>query len=81
MESSLHRRANLMKGDYYAYVEKIKYNMSRPDIFYHICTPNIPFVALHAILHDRPRDSRRCKSLRHKSDVTLCCKIKVLINI
>ena len=24
----LHRLVNLMKGDYYAYVEKIKYNMS-----------------------------------------------------
>ena len=33
MESSLHRLVNLMKGDYYAYVEKIKYNMSRIDIF------------------------------------------------
>ena len=28
MESSLHRLVNLMKGDYYAYAEKIKYNMS-----------------------------------------------------
>ena len=42
MESSLHRLVNLMKGDYYAYVEKIKYNMSRIDIF-------ITFVTLHSI--------------------------------
>ena len=49
MEFSLHRLVNLIKGDYYTYVEKIKYNMKRIDIF--ICTPYIPFVALHAILH------------------------------
>ena len=44
MESSLHRLVNLMKGDYYAYVEKLKYmyNMSGMDIF-------IPFVTLHSI--------------------------------
>ena len=42
MESSLHRLVNLMKGNYYAYVEKIKYNMSRIDIF-------ITFVTLHSI--------------------------------
>ena len=29
----MHRLVNLMKGDYYVYVEKIKYNMSRIDIF------------------------------------------------
>ena len=33
MESSLHMLVNLMKGDYYAYVEKIKCDMSRIDIF------------------------------------------------
>ena len=33
MEISLHRLVNLMKGDYYTYAEKIKYNMSRIDIF------------------------------------------------
>ena len=33
MESSLHRLVNLMKGAYYAYAEKIKYNMSKIDIF------------------------------------------------
>ena len=43
MESSLHRLVNLMKGDYYAYVEKIKYKyLSRMDIF-------ITFVILHSI--------------------------------
>ena len=41
--SSLHRLVNLMKGDYYAYVEKIKYNMSRIDIL-------ITFVTLHSII-------------------------------
>ena len=41
-ESSLHRLDNLMKSDYYAYVEKIKHNMSRIDIF-------ITFVTLHSI--------------------------------
>ena len=54
MESSLHRLVNLMKGDYYAYVEKIKYNMSRTDIFITFVTLHsiYPiFVALHAILH------------------------------
>ena len=33
MESSLHGLDNLMKGDYYAYVEKIEYNLSKIDIF------------------------------------------------
>ena len=42
MESSLHRLGNLMKVNYYAYVEKIKYNMSRIDIF-------ITFVTLHSL--------------------------------
>ena len=42
MESSFLRLVNLMKGDYYAYVEKIKCNMSRIDIF-------ITFVSLHSI--------------------------------
>ena len=42
MGSSLRRLVNLMKGDYYAYVEKIKYNMSRIDIF-------ITFVTLHSV--------------------------------
>ena len=56
MESSLHRLVNLMKVEYYAYVEKIKYNMSRIDIFItfvnlHSIYHNITFVALHAILH------------------------------
>ena len=53
MESSLHRLVNLMEGDYYAYVEKIKYNMSRIDIFITFVTlhSNVPFVALHSILH------------------------------
>ena len=135
MESSLHWLVNLIRGDYYAYVEKIKYNMRRIDIF-------ITFVTLHSIYpiysfachfthntgkmcknhaqlkkwkifvdqpkkcpHEetywiwkekkkkkknghcviraqaRPRDSRRCYSLRHKSDVNLCCKITVFINI
>ena len=31
--------------------------------------------------HVRPRESRRCYPLHHKSDVTLKYKIKVLINI
>ena len=42
MESSFHRLVNLTKGDYYAYVEKIKYNMGRIDMF-------ITFVTLHSI--------------------------------
>ena len=42
MESSLHRLVNLMKGDFYACVEKIKYNLNRIDIF-------IIFVTLHSI--------------------------------
>ena len=42
MESSLQRLVNLMKGDYYAYVEKIKYYMSRIDIF-------ITLLTLHSI--------------------------------
>ena len=42
MESLLQRFVNLMKGGYYAYVKKIKYNMSRVDIF-------ITFVTLHFI--------------------------------
>ena len=33
MGSSLHRLVTPMKGDYYAYVEKIKSNMSMMDIF------------------------------------------------
>ena len=42
--NSFHRLVNLMKADYYAYdnVEKIKYDMSRIDIF-------ITFVTLHSI--------------------------------
>ena len=53
MKSSLHRLVNLVEGDYYAYVEKIKYNMSRTDIIITFVTlPSIyPIVALHAILH------------------------------
>ena len=53
MESSLHKLVNLMKGDYYAYVVKIKYNMSRIDVFIPFVTLHsiITFVALHAILH------------------------------
>ena len=55
MESSLHRLVNLMKDDYYAYVEKIKYNMSRTDIFISFVTLHsiypILHVALHASLH------------------------------
>ena len=46
MESSLHI---LMKGDYYAYVEKIKSNISRIYIFITFVT--LHSVALHAILH------------------------------
>ena len=42
MESSLQRLVNLMKGDYYAYVEKIVYDMNRIDIF-------ITFVTLRSI--------------------------------
>ena len=42
MASPLHRLVILMKCDYYAYVEKIKYNMSMIDIF-------ITFVTLHSI--------------------------------
>ena len=42
MESALHGFVNLIKGDYYAYVEKIKYNLSRIDIF-------ITCVTLHSI--------------------------------
>ena len=42
MDPSLHMLFNLIKGDYYAYVEKIKYNMNRIDLF-------ITFVTLHSI--------------------------------
>ena len=42
MESSVHGHVNLLKGDYYAHVEKIKYNISRIDIF-------IIVVTLHSI--------------------------------
>ena len=42
MESSWYKLVNLMKGDFYACVEKIKYNMNRIDNF-------ITFVTLHSI--------------------------------
>ena len=65
MESSLHRLDNRLKGDYYAYVEKFRYNMSRIGIFITVVTLHSIYLICSFACHFTHNAGKMCNNDAH----------------